>query len=126
MCLYSHFYPPELTVGEYLDNPAAYRGREITLAQHVKISEPGRTRFEVDYKGNRITILGDSGKLTNGELVMLYGSIRDDGSIDLIEIKSRRLRPMKIHVSTVAAIFIAIIVLRRYRIRTRPLRVEEI
>lgn len=125
MCLYSHFYPSELTVGEYLDNPAACVGREISLAQHVKISEPGRMRFEVDYKGHRITILGDSGKLTLGELVMLYGSIRDDGSIDLIEIKSRRLRPMKIHVSTAAAIFIVIIVIGRYRIRLRPLQVEE-
>ena len=125
MCLYSHFHPPELTVGEYLHDPMAFAGRKLTLSQHARISEPGRDRFEVTYKENRITVLGDSEALAVGELIMLYGTILEDGSISLLEIKSRRLRPLKIHVSTAAAIFIAIIVLRQYRIRSRPLRVEE-
>ncbi|MFC1889457.1 hypothetical protein ACFL4G_06845 [Thermodesulfobacteriota bacterium] len=125
MCLYSHFHPPELTVVEYLRDPAAFAGRKISLSQHVRISEQGRDRFEVVYKGNRITIMGDSETLAVGELVMLFGTILEDGSISLIEIKSRRLRPLKIYVSTAAAIFIAIIVLRKFRIRSRPLRVEE-
>ena len=124
LCLYSHHHPAELSVKQYLDEPEAHAGQRITVAQHTRISRPGHESFEVTYMGHPIIIRGSSEGFKSGELVMLYGTILDDGSISLIRIKTRKLRSLKIYFSIPAAFFVAIIVLRRYRIRTGPLRVD--
>ncbi len=117
LCLYSYFFPPEITYQMCLAAPTRYDGYRLQLAREVKIAQVAKGFFEITQGGkNQLRIKGRLPRdINEGVSVSLVARFQKNGELELLDIRASHWRRYRIAVSVVAMLVVFFLFFRRYR-----------
>jgi hypothetical protein len=125
LSLYTHFKHPWIDLEKCLKDPERYHGREVTDFREPRIGEIKADGFILNQRnGSSIFVKADTTGLEQGAYIGLIARFHKDGYLKAIKYRIAKKRKMKIVISIIPVIIVAILLITSFRIDMNTLSIK--
>lgn len=125
LLVYSRMTYPHLTLSMCLHSPDKFDGRLISVTNEITVSRITNDGFMIDHEGKDFLVRGTTKDLHKGEYITIKGIFHKEGWLELKDIHIANNRRLKIYLSMLPVLLIAIGFFLTFRFNFTRLCFEE-